>query len=514
MSRPSLEHLYSGHRTRPFLHGESIIAPCLQYIAPLEGRSGSEWQRFRWTRFDAFANCPGARPGGDGFKQTAHNNTCCYTIMLKHLLRHGATRGSRSTISSLARSGQLARCRAPAGATALAVGIAGAAYSLTTTTASCVPTTRAGGAGAAAQPPPDTIQAIGIATEDEAHPIQCLVCQDYFGSEDVVTCLRVCVHIVCETCFAELDARSCVGCRRVLPIDLWTDRNLRVPLATRDPSNDHVNLVPADGATPSTQGLASGSDGDSDSDGDGDRDSDGDGDDEREPARRRPHESWRDRRANDLFGAVNTTSVTDPSLQSAVGIRIVPAMSRTESMNYYLPSIAVALMHPAPGLGLSSNGHRASSLSIMSTAESRAWGTHMFPFNLECPNGSRLEFMVKYTPAGPDEITLQRVSSAGPTPVQTFPAGIRYIVARVPLAEPSPQYAMVREGGAAALALQTSIANERAAMTQELTMHQTEDGDLQSLIVDDGRRVRRRVDEPEALGRALANSVAEEPGRV
>ena len=490
--------------------------------------------------------------------------------MLKHLLRHGATRGSRSPISPPARWGQLARSRAPAGATALAVGIAGAAYSLTTTTASCVPTTRAGTAGAAAQPPPDTIQAIGTATEDEAHPFQCLVCQDFFEAADIVTCLRVCVHVVCETCFAELDARSCVGCRRVLPIDLWTDRNLRVPLATRDPSNDHVNLVPADGATPSTQGLASGSDGDSDSDSDGDRDSDGDGDDEREPARRRPHESWRDRRANDLFGAVNTTSVTDPSLQSAVGIRIVPAMSRTESMNYYLPSIAVALMHPAPGLGLSSNGHRASSLSIMSTAESRAWGTHMFPFNLECPNGSRLEFMVKYTPAGPDEITLQRVSSAGPTPVQTFPAGIRYIVARVPLAEPSPQYAMVREGGAAALALQTSIANERAAMTQEMTMHQTEDGDLQSLIVDDGvrRRVRRRVnsgqaaagsppaerhplvhrglanagipsvqrharsqqipgmrqstsaiqghdvDEPEALDRALANSVAEEPGRV
>jgi len=499
------------------------------------------WQRYRWQRFDAFANCPGERPGGDGFKQTAHNNTCCYTIMLKHLLRHGATRGSRSPISSLARSGQPARWgqfarRAPAGATALAVGIAGAAYSLTTTTASCVPTTRA---GTAAQPPPDTIQAIGTATEDEAHPFQCLVCQDFFQAADIVTCLRVCVHVVCETCFAELDARSCVGCRRVLPIDLWTDRNLRVPLATRDPSNDHVNLVPADGATPSTQGLASGSDGDSDSDGDGDRDSDGDGDDEREHPQRE-NTRRRDRRANDLFGAVNTTSVTDPSLQSAVGIRIVPAMSRTESMNYYLPSIAVALMRPAPGLGLSSNGHRASSLSIMSTRESHAWGTHMFPFNLECPNGSRLEFMVKYTPVGPDEITLQRVSSAGPTPVQTFPAGIRYIVARVPLAEPSPQYAMVREGGAAALALQTSIANERAAMTQEMTMHQTEDGDLQSLIVDDGRRVRRRlanagippvqrharsqqipgmrqstsaiqghdVDEPEALGRALANSVA------
>jgi hypothetical protein len=498
------------------------------------------WQRYRWQRFDAFANCPGERPGGDGFKQTAHNNTCCYTIMFKYVLRYGATRGSRSPISLLARCRQLARCRAPVRVAALAGGIAGAAHSLTTTTASCVPTTRAGTAGTATQPPPDTIQAIGTATEDEAHPFQCLVCQDFFEAADIVTCLRVCVHVVCETCFAGLDARSCVGCRGLLPIILWTDRNLRIPPATRDPSNDHVNLVPADGATPSTQGLASGSDGDSDSDGDGDRDSDGDGDDEREHPGRRGSSRGRDRRANDLFGAVNTTSVTDPSLQSAVGIQIVPAMSRNVSRNYYLPSIAVALMHPAPGLGLSSNGHRASSLSIMSTRESHAWGTHMFPFNLECPNGSRLEFMVKYTPAGPDEITLQRVSSAGPTPVQTFPAGIRYIVARVPLAEPSPQYAMVREGGAAALALQTSIANERAAMTQEMTMHQTEDGDLQSLIVDDGRRVRRRlanagippvqrharsqqipgmrqstsaiqghdVDEPEALGRALANSVA------
>ena len=177
--------------------------------------------------------------------------------MFKHLLRHGATRGSRSPISSLARSGQPARWgqfarRAPAGATALAVGIAGAAYSLTTTTASCVPTTRAGTAGTATQPPPDTIQAIGTATEDEAHPFQCLVCQDFYEAADIVTCLRVCVHVVCETCFAGLDARSCVGCRREWPVSLWTDRNLRVPLATRDPSNDHVNLVPADGATPST----------------------------------------------------------------------------------------------------------------------------------------------------------------------------------------------------------------------------------------------------------------------
>eukprot|EP01046_Picozoa_sp_COSAG06_P048097 COSAG06_NODE_7122_length_2623_cov_1.475832_3_plen_70_part_00 len=65
--------------------------------------------------------------------------------------------------------------------------------------------------------------------------------------------------------------------------------------------------MPADGATPSTQGLASGSDGDSDSDGDGDRDSDGD--DERE----HPQEV-EDLRADDLFGAVNTISVTAPSL--------------------------------------------------------------------------------------------------------------------------------------------------------------------------------------------------------